>query len=242
MKKFIDSKLLEESFGWSWRAWAEALYGLDEKLLKKIVNSSGRILEIGASKNSQIATIFQKASFIELGVYANSKLYASNKSFLENKFELKKNIKIIDCDINNFYGKYNLIVMKSVLGGVFRDSKSSNKDVLKLINKIVKNHLLKDGYLVTLDNGIGFLHSFRNIYGAKKSKWRFFEPNSFKTPYLINQSNFGFFSSFSISSRIPIIGKTLEKLLYLLDTLLLKLEKSNKSYAAIIISVYKNII
>ena len=59
MKKILDSKILEESFGWSWRSWSEALYGLDENLLKKIINSSGRILEIGASKNSQVASLFE---------------------------------------------------------------------------------------------------------------------------------------------------------------------------------------
>lgn len=239
MKKFLYPKLLEESFGWSWRSWSEALYGLDEDLLKKIINSSGRILEIGASKNSQIAALFEKASYVDLGVYRNSKLYASDKSFLEKKFKLKKNIKIIDCDVKNFDGKYNLIIMKSVLGGVFRDCESSNKDVLKLLNKIVENHLLKEGYLITLDNGIGFLHPLRNYYGAKKSKWRFFRPNSLKTNNLISQSYFGFFSSFSIKYRIPILGKFIENLLFLIDNLLIRYVRSNKFHAAIIVSLYK---
>ena len=42
------------------RPWAEALYGLDEKLLKKIVNSSGRILEIEQVKIVKSLLYFKK--------------------------------------------------------------------------------------------------------------------------------------------------------------------------------------
>ena len=50
-------------------------------------------------------------------------------------------------DIGNdeINGKYDLIIAKSVLGGIFREDKSSVNDVNELINNILENNIKQRG-------------------------------------------------------------------------------------------------
>ena len=57
--------------------------------------------------------------------------------------------------------------MKSVLGGIFRQGCSTNSDVIDLIDKLVEKNLKKGGYLITLDNGIGFFHKLKHLWSKK---------------------------------------------------------------------------
>ena len=234
-----NKNLFLNSFGWSWRAWTRSFLSLDQKLLDEILNTSGKVLEVGPGMYSQVSTIFHKAANIDLGVYKYSADSKEIKSFLTNKFLNKKNYNIIDCDIKKFNGKYNLIIMKSVLGGIFRKGSSTNSQVVTLIDKIVENNLIDGGYFITLDNGIGFFDYLRKNYGAKKNKWRFFKPNNLKSKYLEYQSIFGFFSCFSLAFKIPLIGKLFDNFCFLLDEIIDKLFSSEKFKSSIIVSVYK---
>ena len=165
---FKNNNIYQKSFGWSWKAWTRSFLGLEDKFLQEILNINGEVLEVGPGVYSQVSKIFKKARNIDLGVYSYASDSKKIKNYLLKKFANDNYINIIDCDIRKFNGKYNLIIMKSVLGGIFRQGCSTNSDVIDLIDKLVEKNLKKGGYLITLDNGIGFFHKFRNIYGAKK--------------------------------------------------------------------------
>ena len=239
ISKLKNKNFFFKTFGWSWKSWSKSFLSLDQKLLDELFNISGNVLEVGPGIYSQVSLVFQKARNIDLGVYQFSSDSKEIKHFLNNKFLHKKNINIIDCDIRRFDGKYNLIIMKSVLGGIFREGSSKNEDVLALIERIVENNLVEGGYLITLDNGIGFFHHIRNIYGAKKNKWRFFKPNDLKNKYLKKQSYFGFFSCFSLEFRVPIVGKLVDYCFFLLDNVLNNSIFPSKYKSSIIVSLYK---
>ena len=236
---FKNNNIYQKSFGWSWKAWTRSFLGLEEKFLQEILNIDGKVLEVGPGVYSQVSKIFIKAKNIDLGVYNHASDSKKIKNYLLKKFSKDKSINIIDCDIMKFNGKYNLIIMKSVLGGIFRIGSSTNSDVVNLIDKIVENNLMDRGYLITLDNGIGFFHYLRNIYGAKKNKWRFFKPHNLKSKYLENQSIFGFFSCFSLALKIPLIGILFDNICFLLDQIIDYSFFSNKLKSSIIVSLYK---
>ena len=239
MNHNLDNYILKSSFGWSWRTWSRAFLGLEKELLKNILENDGNILEVGPSEHSQVSLIFLNAKKIDLGVYKKNIKRQFLINTLEKKFINDPRIKTIDLDMRELEGKYNLIIMKSILGGIFRDGESSIDDVLNLIKKIVDNNLFEDGYLISLDNGKGFLHYFRDLYGAKKNKWRFFKQESLKTKYLIAQNNFGFLSSFSLSLRLPVVGNILENFLHIFDILFHKFFSKKISNSSVIVSVYK---
>ncbi len=236
---FKNKNIYQKSFGWSWKAWSRSFLGLEEKFLKDILNMNGKVLEVGPGRYSQVSTIFKKAKNIDLGVYSYASDSKKIKNYLLKKFANDNNINIIDCDIRKFNGKYNLIIMKSVLGGIFRMKSSTNSEVVYLIEKIVENNLIDGGYLITLDNGIGFFHYLRDFYGAKKNKWRFFKPKNLNSKYLKSQSIFGFFSCFSLAFRIPFIGRLFDNIFFILDEILNKSFFSEKYKSSIIVSLYK---
>ncbi len=130
--------------------------------------------------------------------------------------------------------------MKSVLGGIYRSNNSTIVDVNEGIKKIIKNNLLDGGYLITLDNGYGFLYNFTKRFGARANNWRFFAPNSLKNEFLIDQVKFGFFSNFSFQTRLPIIGGILDYLTFSIDRLLSLSKLFQKNCSSIIVSIYKH--
>lgn len=239
-KKFISNRILKEAFGWSWKAWSHSFFKIEKGLLKKLINDNGNILEIGCSNNSQLGIIFKNARLIELGYFSKDKEYQLfiEKS-LKNKYKNNKKIKIVECDFKKLNGKYSTIVMKSVLGGIYRTNNSKIKEVKEGIKQIIKNNLLEGGYLITLDNGYGCLFDFTKKFGARANKWRFFEPDSLKNEFLVDQVKFGFFSNLSFQSRLPIIGEILDLITFYLDKLFYSFSPLQKYFSSIIVTVYK---
>ena len=88
MKKGRDH--YKKAFGWSWHAWYFTFNLINEKYKKEILNTNGDVLEIGASRYSQISILLNKSKKVYLGVYpyqANN-----NKEYLMRKFSKKKKI------------------------------------------------------------------------------------------------------------------------------------------------------
>ena len=240
MEKTFSRKDLRIYFGWSWKAWSCAFMGLDKKLLKYLFSSSGKVLEIGTGKLSQTGLIFKKSTKIELGIYSGNPQKNKIKDLLHNKYKNDKKVFITECDFNDLRGKFEIIIMKSILGGIYKENKSTINDVKIGIEKIINENLVPGGLLISLDNGYGFLHEFTKNYGARKNHWRFFRPKSLHNKYIINQSCFGYFSSFSFQTRIPFIGEFLDSITFFLDKLLISIPNIKKLQNSIIVSVYKS--
>tara|TARA_Y100000589_G_scaffold245386_1_gene233115 strand:+ start:216 stop:959 length:744 start_codon:yes stop_codon:yes gene_type:complete len=241
LKFNITQENFRKAFGWSWRLYTHTLLKLNHKLLNDIFNNNGVVLEVGTSTFSQLGTIFKNATRIDLGFFSRSpKQKAKIKKFLEREFNSLINIKVKECNFEKIEGKYNIIIMKSVLGGIYREKNSSLKDVQSGIENVIKNNLVHGGYLVTLDNGKGLIHKFSKNFGTRKINWRFFNSESLKNKYMVGQATFGLFSIFTLQSRIPLIGSFLDSIIYYIDRIFFPLSSCFFSDGSAIVTVYKN--
>jgi len=123
------------------------------------------------------------------------------------------NVTFTTISIFDVAGKYDLIVMKSVLGGVCRDAAPNCQ--MKLIENLIRNNLNNGGYLLTLDNGYSFFEFLLSRSGARKNQWKFFKTSDFH--YFYNQTAAGFFAAFSLASRFGRIGAWIDNGLFFLD-------------------------
>ena len=240
MHEFKNIKSLEKIFGWSWKAWGYAFLQLDAALLNELLCNSGKILEVGVSEKSQVSLIFKNAKSIELGVFSGYKLKKKIKKILKYKYQYDDRVEIKECDLNNIEGKYDIIIIKSVLGGIFRENNSHLSEVIKLIENTTKNNLKKGGYFITLDNGYGFMHWFTNFFGARANNWRFLSSEALQSDFLISQSKFGYFSNFSFKTRLSKFGDFLDSVTFFIDKSIMSLYPFKLISSAIIVSVYKN--
>ena len=135
--------------------------------------------------------------------------------------------------------KYDLIIMKSVLGGIFRTNNSNISQINDLIKKLIKNNLNENCILFTMDNGIGFTHNFKINFGAGKNNWRFFRKNQLLNNYSIEQKSFGYFSNFCLETRLPLLGKFVDYINYLADRIIFLFNKNSFLNNAIIVNIYK---
>lgn len=194
------------------------------------------ILEIGCASNSTVSILFDDGTNqIELSAYDDETL-----KFLNHKIEKMKSERIISSriycsqkDLLNLEGKYDVIVLKSVLGGIFREASSSINDVRNLLKRVTKHNLNDGGFIITCDNGKSIIEPILNSFGARKNKWRFFEVGEITVPD--DQFCFGYFSFFSLASRFGILGKLLEE--YFLFPLDLLASLLTKKHPTIIVSV-----
>ena len=123
-------------------------------------------------------------------------------------------------DMTDINGHYDLIIAKSVLGGIFRNNESNIEDVNKLIQKILEKNINHGGMLILEDNGKSFFEKMLVNFGSRKNNWRFFNASDFKNPD--QQFTFGFLSCFSYETRFGFFGTFIDYMLYISDLLLSK--------------------
>ena len=124
-------------------------------------------------------------------------------------------------------GTYDLIIMKSVLGGVFRKDEDNIGHMNNLLSKLVVTNLNDDGLLVTLDNGISYFESILAKMGSRSYKWRFFTYGEITKS--VEQVGFGVLSAFSFKSRLGKVGAIIEHIIFYLDCFLFYIFKSHPS-------------
>ncbi len=210
--------ILKKAFHWNQFAWAYCLS--KNKAASEILKLKKKnVLEIGATKFSQLSLILKKNSYDDLTI----SIYGE-KSFIDVEKAIKKNfynnnlvnLKVVD--IFNIEGTYDLIIMKSILGGLGKNKKINFK-IENLISKIIKNNLEKNGSIITMDNGdslIGKLF-FKNL-GQRNKNWKYFIPDDFKNSDEIY--SFGLFSCISYSVRLKFIGEVIDTINFFLDLLI----------------------
>ena len=217
---------LDKLFDWNSKAWSFAFLRL---LTKNNLNFKNKlILEIGATSKSSVGMFFCE----------NNKLILSSNNLEEiilmKKIYKSNNVDVLQLDLLNLVGQYDLIIMKSVIGGLCR--KNGEIKANQILKKIKENNLKEGGAIISLDNGRSIFHKITEYFqfGARKNNWFFF-----KIDHLTNFeaiSTFGFFSFFSLKTRLGYFGKIVEDFMYLFDRVIFIFYKKNPT---IIIKYFK---
>ena len=226
---------VSNTFGWSGLAWRHTMYM--SQLVNQIMNRKNmKILEIGAGWFSQVAFEFDPTeSEIMIGFYAPSdeKKIAEKLDKMSKIYQLQSEYNYSQIDLRSVEGKYDVIIMKSVLGGVFRE------DILSIDDyccSLAKKNLNSDGVLITIDNGRSIFERLLRNHGARKNGWHYFREGELVSAN--EQVVFGFLSCFALYNRLGILGRLLETLFYCIDRFVSKIFKF---FPTVICSVYRSI-
>ena len=201
-------------FGWSARAWARPW--------REFVRTHpglrvAEALELGAGpRSSLVPLILPLAQRVECSVYDAAALpavQALNAAALSP--EERARVHYSQQDLRALQGRWDLIVLKSVLGGVHRVHDSSLTDVHATIGRLVDLHLRPGGLLVTLDNGRTALEPLLGGLGARRNGWRFFRSDDL--PPTTERYSFGVLSIASAATRLGHWGARIDHALYLVD-------------------------
>ena len=173
MNKIFKENIMRYAFGWNHKAWQYPLKSAKLPSDKKF----SRILEIGASGYSVVAIIFDGlADEIVISYYQDNQrvLIENYLSELDRKSKLKSTYILEKTDAYTVAEKFDLVIMKSVLGGLFRENTTSLVQVECFVNDLIRRTVSKDGSLILIDNGKPFYQRFLSRFGARKNEWRFF--------------------------------------------------------------------
>ena len=228
-----DNLLLRLAFGWSYKAWSHAFKVSNFQLPNKV----DRILEIGASENSMVALVFDGvAGEIVISYYSaeQKKGVEQYLASVRKKYRLKSEYTLEKIDATTIEGSFDIVVMKSVLGGLFRENNSTIFDVTTFIGSLVSRAVKPEGLLISIDNGKSVIGRTLSGFGARKTQWRFFGQADLLSA--IRKSGFGVISSFSLETRFGYLGYVLDNyLIYPIDLVLYRFWRSNPT---VIVSVF----
>lgn len=210
----IDNALMQRCFGWNERAWARPVRAF---LNDRPGLHVGSALEIGADRYSSLSPMLTYLADTVTCSYFNPEAAAAIK--MRNDAVLPGNqIAYAFADMTALSGRWDMIVSKSVLGGIFRTHNSTQADINALIERLVHDHLHPGGYLVLIENGRSLFEPLLQHSGARKNHWRFFRRGDLPAPAA--HYSFGVASSFALSTRLGVVGRWLENLMYALDVIL----------------------
>ena len=165
-------------FGWSARAWAAPWRAFRRAHPDLHV---GDALELGAGEHSSLAPLLLPlAERVECSAYDAAVLpaiEARHRASLPPAEAARMHW--AQRDLHALAGRWDLIVMKSVLGGVHRTHNSRLADVHATLERLRTQHLRPGGWLLTLDNGRTALEPLWSRFGARRNGWRFFAAEDF---------------------------------------------------------------
>jgi hypothetical protein len=211
-------------FGWSARAWA---YPWGEFVRAHPDLRVADALEIGAGAQSSLAPLLlDLAQRVECSVYDVATLPAVQSLHARLlDADSQARVRYTRQDVRALQGRWDLIVMKSVLGGVHRVHDSSLADVCAMLSDIVQNHLQPGGLLVTLDNGRTVLEPLLARWGARRNGWRFFRRGDL--PPAQAHYSYGVLGVASAATRWGRWGARIDDLLYWCDRALTPLAREH---------------
>jgi hypothetical protein len=217
--------LIEDCCGWNRKTWADAVEFALSQLPERL--DGKKVLEIGAGKYSSISPLFASRGADLLCSY-----YGQHQQDVENgqlqlvvtKYGLDK-IVVEERDIYNLQETYDIIVLKSVLGGL---CKNQNYGKLKLIiDRLLKENVRQGGYIVTLDNGyVRLFTRLRNLWGAGKGEWTYFSRKKLVdalSGYDIQVRGFGLINVGAAKFLLHRKGESINDIIYLIDKIALSL-------------------
>ncbi|MDR2155205.1 MAG: hypothetical protein LBE78_09310 [Burkholderiaceae bacterium] len=211
-------------FGWSARAWARpwAQFVRAHPHLRV-----AEALEIGAGPRSSLTPLLLGLALrVECSVYAPATLpavQALNAKLLTADEQAR--VRYTRQDVHELHGRWDLIALKSVLGGVHRTHDASLADVHATIGRLVTGHLNPGGLLLTLDNGRTLLEPLLYRLGARRNGWRVFRRHDLPSAYA--HYSFGVLSAASAATRLGRLGARIDDALYLCDRALTPLARQH---------------
>lgn len=208
-------KILEDSCGWNKKLWADAL----QYTLTFCQGRNKKVLEIGAGHLSSISPAFQALGYdVTCSYYLESgreTILGGNLSVVCNKNKLPMpHLKALDA-WNIKEKSYDIIALKSILGGICRDDDYA--ELSKLIATLYKA-LKPGGILITLDNQANFCAKLmRRFFGAGANGWTYIDKAKFSKilhPYKFSQKGFGLlnFAKFGTVGGGEVVNNALYKL------------------------------
>lgn len=216
-----DDRFVRLAFGWNYKIWS---HGFKESNFN-IPNRLDRILEIGASGRSIVSLIFDgSASEIVVSYYTEEQREEVEQylASVRKKYHLKSKYVLEQIDATSVEGSFDIVIMKSVLGGLFRYNSSTISDVTNFIENLLSRTVNPEGLLISIDNGKSILESTLSRFGARKNQWRFFRKSELNRA--VGQTVFGLISSFTFETRLGYVGYMLDNyVIYPLDRILFKL-------------------
>ena len=228
-----DNGFVRSAFGWSYKSWSHAFKASYFQLPYKV----DRILEIGASERSMVSLIFDGlASEIVISYYSDEQKEGVEQylASVSQKYHLKSKYVLEQIDATSLEGSFDIVIMKSVLGGLFRQNSSTIYDVTSFIESLVSRAVKLEGLLISIDNGKSILEHTLSRFGARKNQWRFFRKSELTGA--IRQTEFGLISSFSFETRLGYMGYILDNyVIYPLDLILFKFWRHNPT---VIVSMF----
>ncbi|MDR2991997.1 MAG: hypothetical protein LBU72_08795 [Burkholderiaceae bacterium] len=231
-----DGALMRACFGWSARAWAAPWRQFVQAHSGLHVRSA---LEVGADAQSSLTPLLLLlADRVECSAFDAAALpliRARHARLLPSA--ARRRIHYTRQDVCHLQGCWDLIVLKSVLGGVHRRHDSTLADVRITLSSIVREHLEPGGLLVTLDNGRTALEPLLTPFGARRNGWRFFQRGDF--PPADACYGFGAVSAFSAATRLGWLGRRIDDALYGLDCLLTPFTRRDAGACAVYLHVYR---
>ena len=231
-----DHRLVRLAFGWNHKAWSHAFRVSNFQLPNRL----DRILEIGASRHSMVSLIFDGlASEIVISYYTEEQRQGAEQylTSVRQGYNLKSKYVLEQIDATTVEGSFDIVIMKSVLGGIFRQNSSTISDVTDFIGSLILRTVKPEGLLISIDNGKSILESTLSRFGARKNHWRFFRKSELNRA--IKQTEFGVISSFSFQTRLGYVGYIIDNyVIYPLDLILFKFWRYNPT---VIFSVFNQL-
>ena len=228
-----DNRLVRLAFGWNYKSWSHAFKVSNFQLPNRL----DRILEIGASRHSMVSLIFDGlASEIVISYYTGEQREGIEQylASVRQKYHLKSKYVLEQADATTVEGSFDIVIMKSVLGGLFRQKSSTISDATGFIGSLVSRAVKPEGLLISIDNGKSILERALSRFGARKNQWRFFRKSELTGA--IRQTEFGLISSFSFETRLGYVGYILDNyVIYPLDLILFKFWRYHPT---VIVSVF----
>ncbi|MBK8188051.1 MAG: hypothetical protein IPK77_12850 [Cellvibrio sp.] len=204
---YKNKGLLRLSFGWNFKVWSKPFLEAQQY----INNIPKDVLEIGAGKFSAASLVFHGLSErITIGYYTDDQKHAVENIVNEVCAKYPSNTVYIVEKIDAFTinKKYDLVIMKSVLGGLFRLEKSSINDCNIFMQNLASRTLRNEGTIITIDNGKSLFEKLILKFGARKNGWRFFIKN--ELPCAQHQFYFGLLSAFTCETRLGFSGQLID--------------------------------
>jgi hypothetical protein len=193
----------------------------------------GDALELGGGPRSSLAPLLlglaERVECSALDAAALPAIEAMNNRILAA--EQRERVRYSRRDLRALEGRWDLIVLKSVLGGVYREHDSSLADVHALVQRLAAENLNAGGLLVTLDNGRTLLSPLLARQGARRNGWRFFSRQDL--PPAAERYSYGVASIASAATRWGALGGRIDDALYLLDRALTPLTRQHAVYLSV---------
>jgi hypothetical protein len=219
-----DKGLVEDCCGWNRKLWADAVKFAVSQLPERLDQKT--VLEIGAGPYSSLSPIF-----VGTGARVFCSYYGQSRDRIENgqlkivreRHKLPR-IPLFEVNIDRVQGLYDVIVLKSVLGGMSRSNDYAR--ARSIIDKLLQKNIRRAGYLISIDNGhVNMFTKLRTQFGAGKNGWTFFKREqllSALADYDVQIAGFGFFNVGSARFIVGDKAEFLNDLIYRIDKLVLR--------------------